>query len=201
MLYDTYEISNESRMIFEADLDTGFFNSDGFDERIYRDNYIRLRNHSSNSLTTHIETIDLTVDENPLYEATEIPSIVQSSTHNDDNFHNDVLGSEQNDVLGNEPLNMNDIPHSSRGSNSNNRRGSNRGNNRRGNNRGGNRRGSNRGNRRGSRISGNGGNNRIPRSQDQQNIDSINNDDNWNVLLPEHNMEDHIRVTRSKKKR
>src|SRR4051794_22236423 len=201
MLYDTYEISNESRMIFEADLDTGFFNSDGFDERIYRDNYIRLRNHSSNSLTTHIETIDLTVDENPLYEATEIPSIVQSSTHNDDNFHNDVLGSEQNDVLGNEPLNMNDIPHSSRGSNSNNRRSSNRGNNRRGNNRGGNRRGSNRGNRRGSRISGNGGNNRIPRSQDQQNIDSINNDDNWNVLLPEHNMEDHIRVTRSKKKR
>src|SRR4051794_7949792 len=199
MLYDTYEISNESRMIFEADLDTGFFNSDGFDERIYRDNYIRLRKHSSNSLTTHIETIDLTVDENPLYEATEIPSIVQSSTHNDDNFHNDVLGSEQNDVLGNEPLNMNDIPHSSRGSNSSNRRGSNRGNNRRGSNRGGNRRGSNRGNRRGSRISGNRGNNRILRSQDQQNIDSIN-DDNWNVLLPEH-MEDHIRVTRSKRKR
>src|SRR4051794_8886257 len=156
MLYDTYEISNESRMIFEADLDTGFFNSDGFDERIYRDNYIRLRNHSSNSLTTHIETIDLTVDKNPLHEATEIPSIVQSSTHNDNNFHNDVLGSEQNDVLSNELLNMNDIPHSSRGSNSSNRRGSNRGN------------------RRGSRISGNGGNNRILRSQDQQNIDSIN---------------------------
>src|SRR5438045_167663 len=94
MLYDTYENSDESRMIFEADLDTGFFDSDGFNEKIYRDNYIRLRNHSSNSLTAHVETIDLTVnnithDMNPLYEATEAlitpsrqSSIVQNLTHN-----------------------------------------------------------------------------------------------------------------------
>jgi hypothetical protein len=36
MLHDTYENNDESRMNFETDLDMSFFNSDGFNEKIYR---------------------------------------------------------------------------------------------------------------------------------------------------------------------
>jgi hypothetical protein len=56
MLHDTYEDSVESRMIFEEDLDIGFFNSDGFNERLYRERY------SYMNRSTSIDTIDLTGD-------------------------------------------------------------------------------------------------------------------------------------------
>ena len=204
MLHDTYEDSDESRANFEDDLSTGFFNSDGFNEKLYRDNYTRLRNRST---TSHIEIVDLTVNDithnhqhmNLLHEVTETPvtapvtprtisrqsSIARSITHDDDD-----------DALNNEPLNRNNASHgsSSRGRGSN--RGNRRSNNRRGNSR------DNRSNRRsnndGNNIERNRGNNRRLRSQVQQNVNFVN--DNWNVLLPE-NMEDQIRMTRSKKKR
>src|SRR5690349_9526577 len=49
-------------MLFESDLDIGFFDSNGFNERLYRNNYARLRgNHST---TSYIETVDLTIDDN-----------------------------------------------------------------------------------------------------------------------------------------
>jgi hypothetical protein len=58
MLHDTYEDNDESQMAFESDLDTGFFNSDGFDERLYRDSYRR----SHFAVSSHAEFIDLTSD-------------------------------------------------------------------------------------------------------------------------------------------
>jgi hypothetical protein len=107
--------------------------------------------------------------------------------------------------LSNEPLNINntspqsviedtDFVESNIGRGSNNKRdNSKRGNSRRCNNRsgGGNRRDV--GSEDGNRISRRG-----LRSQDQRNTNSIN-DDNWNVLLPE-NIEDQIRITRSKRR-
>ncbi|GBC07458.1 hypothetical protein RclHR1_07490003 [Rhizophagus clarus] len=62
MLHDTYENNDGSRINLEADLDIFFFNSNGFNEKIYRDSYMRLERNTSN-LTDRIETIDLTIDD------------------------------------------------------------------------------------------------------------------------------------------
>ncbi|GET03021.1 hypothetical protein GLOIN_2v1837680 [Rhizophagus clarus] len=63
ILHDTYETDSISQINFEADLDTGFFESEGFDERLYRNNYTRL-----NSTISNAEVIDLTQTTTDLIE-------------------------------------------------------------------------------------------------------------------------------------
>ena len=186
MLHDTYENSNEARMLFESDLDIGFFDSNGFNERLYRNNYARLRgNHSTNS---HIETVDLTIDDNPTHNhqheitdvsITELLNINSTSPQSMENT--DLVAAIDADSVED-----NNITDSRRGGSSK-KRGGKRGE------RGGSSRGS-------SSTSGNGGSSRRLRSQVRQNVDSNSvNDDNWSVLLPE-NMEDQVRRIRSKRR-
>src|SRR6266496_2329186 len=76
MLHQTYEDNEVSRNNFENDLDIGFFCADGFDERLYQDNYARIernqfpinhteiQNFGSNvrNNAEEIVVIDLTLD-------------------------------------------------------------------------------------------------------------------------------------------
>lgn len=183
MLHDTYENNDESRKIFEEDLNTGFFWSDGFNERVYRNNYMR------HFTTSHIETIDLTVEDiahdhdqrvDLLHETIEESTISRQTSV----IHDDIIENTDDFIENNNGI-------SERGGNNNRRRGGN--NNRR---KGGNnnrRSGGNNSRRRGGNNSGsntrNGsGNGRRLRSQNQR--------ETWNVMLPE-NMEDQVRSTRS----
>src|SRR4051794_19796705 len=179
-------------MIFEKDLDTGFFESEGFNESLYRNNFMRrlIPNHID------IETIDLTVED------------IASEDQHMDQLHETpeerrqdsitIIDEEDDSYRSNEPLDINPVVTSRRGGNS--RSGGNshsrRGNShsRRGNSHS--RRGSNNHSRRGNNSNSNTrsstGSGRSLRNRNQQNND-------WNVLLPE-NMENQIRITRNRRR-
>jgi hypothetical protein len=204
MLHDTYEDSNESRIAFESDLNTGFFDSDGFNERLYRDNYTRLRGR--NLTTNHTETIDLTVDDNMRQHTNTTEGVTQSNilgqpeqSSNDDNstLSNELFFNTPPDNLV-ELVENNNTTGTRDSNNSGSRRGGNSISSRRGGN-GGSRRG--RGSNSNSSRRGNGSNARggiegSSRRLRSQNQHLTTNDDNWNVLLPE-NIEDQLRTTRS----
>ncbi|UZO08631.1 uncharacterized protein OCT59_028884 [Rhizophagus irregularis] len=176
ILHDTYENNSESQINFEADLDTGFFESEGFDERSYRNNYTRL-----NSTISNAEVIDLT------------QTTIELNNTSPQNIVEDDLTIVENDLT---EENV-DGSESRRGSTS--RRDSRRGSTSRRGSRRGRRGGRNHGTR-GGTSGGNVVSRRRLRSQDQQQDNTSFDNDNWNVLLPEH-IEDQIRITRSKGRR
>src|SRR6266542_1419935 len=64
MLHPTYEDNEVSRNNFENDLDIGFFCADGFDERLYRDNYARIERNQFPINHTEIQNFDSNVRNN-----------------------------------------------------------------------------------------------------------------------------------------
>ncbi len=64
MLHQTYEDNEVSRNNFENDLDIGFFCADGFDERLYRDNYARIERNQFPINHTEIQNFDSNVRNN-----------------------------------------------------------------------------------------------------------------------------------------
>ncbi len=64
MLHQTYEDNEVSQNNFENDLDIGFFCADGFDERLYRDNYARIERNQFPINHTEIQNFDSNVRNN-----------------------------------------------------------------------------------------------------------------------------------------
>src|SRR6266542_6445572 len=102
MLHPTYDDNEVSRNNFENDLDIGFFCADGFDERLYRDNYARIERNQFPINHTEIQNFDSNVRNN----AEEIVVIDLTLDTTDEEIIN-----ENNDLHNEQIPNLNNDSH------------------------------------------------------------------------------------------
>jgi hypothetical protein len=104
LLHQTYEDNEESRINFENDLDIGFFYADGFDERLYRNNYARIERNQFTINHTEIQNFNSNTRNNA-EEIVVIDLILDTSDeeiiHENNNSHNErtpsIISSLSND--------------------------------------------------------------------------------------------------------